>query len=159
MGNTGLPSHPPSVPVNLSQIGPSSATRARPGGLVRHHNVERSMLPLHLLYEDNVGDQRLTRELPMVRCKIMELTHLMRDTAHLEDYHARVHRQMSREQRAWLAERVPRIGEGTYSCWDGVWRTKNEIDVLIVQVRGELLSTGLWMNGEALDLFVLITAQ
>ena len=117
------------------------------------------MLPHHLLYEDNVGDQCLSRELPMVRSTLMQLTHLMRDSAHLEDYHARVHRQMSQQQQAWLAEQVPRIGEGTYSCWDGVWRRKNEIDVLIVGVRGELLQTGLWINGEALDLFVLITAQ
>ena len=121
MGNTGLPSHPPSVPVPHHTIGPSTTTRARPGGLVQHHNVERSMLPHHLLYEDNVGDQCLSRELPMVRSTLMQLTHLMHDSAHLEDYHARVHRQMSQQQRAWLAERVPQIGEGTYSCWDGVW--------------------------------------
>ena len=102
---------------------------------------------------------RIHIDLPAIRTKIAEFTHITRDLAYLNDYHRRVSTQMNEHQRAWLQERVPHIGQGVHSCWDGKWRNKNDIEIYMQNLKGELMASRLWDSEDALDLFVVITSQ
>jgi hypothetical protein len=102
---------------------------------------------------------RLHIDLPSIRAKVSEFTHISRDLAYLKDYHLRVHHQMNDHQRQWLRERVPNIGQGVHSCYDGKWRDKNQIERYLDNIKSELMASRLWDSEEALDLFVLITSQ
>ena len=104
-------------------------------------------------------NQRVTAYTPMVQCLVTELTFHQRDLNYFDVYHARIAREMTEAQHEFLAAYCPRMGQGLYSTWDGVWRVRQDIVDSIGQTRSLLLETDIWHCPQALDAYLLITGQ
>ena len=100
-----------------------------------------------------------SKDTPFIQSLITQYTMMQRDLSYLKTYVASVYDSLDATSLAFLKEKCPYLGQGTYTSWNQQWVTADSLATQICAIRRQLMASGLWVNEAALDAYVLITCR